>query len=80
MLYDHTVDWSDGSHVPWCVWLANTGVLRDVVNDGVAAVELEVANGNKSVVVHSVRGEFRLSAERQTSKLIIRPPPRRYDR
>ena len=78
--YDHTEDWSDGRHFPWWVWLANTGRLRDVVNDGVAAVELEVANGNKSVVVHSVRGEFRLSAERQTSKMIIRPPARRYYR
>ena len=79
-LHDRTVDWSDGSHFPRWVWLANTGALRDVVNDGVAGVELEVADGKKCVVVHSVRGEFRLSAERQTSKMIIRPPPRRYDR
>ena len=43
-VYDHTVDWSDGSHFPWWVWLANTGVLRDVVNAGVSRVELGVAH------------------------------------
>ena len=42
--HDHTVDWSDGSHFPWWVWLANTGVLRDVVNAGVSRVWLEVAH------------------------------------
>ena len=79
MLYDHTVDWSDGSHVPWCVWLANTGVLRDVVNDGVAGVELEVADGNKCVVVQSVREEFTLPVKPPHGRMLIRPPPGRYD-
>ena len=59
---DHTVDWSDSSHFPWRVWLANTGLLRDVVNAGVSAMELEVAHGNKCVVVHSVWGISRLSS------------------
>ena len=75
--YDHTVDWSDGSLFPWWVWLANEGVLRDVVNDGVAGVELQVADGNKCVVVHSVRGEFRLSC--RSGKMVITPTPPRYD-
>ena len=78
-LHDHTVDWSDGSHFPWWVWLANTGVLRDVVNDGVAGVELEVVDGNKCVIVHSVRGDFRLSVHPQNGKMVIRPTPPRYD-
>ena len=78
-LHDHTVDWSDGSHFPWWVWLANTGVLRDVVNDGVAGVELEVLDGNKCVIVHSVRGNFRLSEHPQNGKMVIRPTPPRYD-
>ena len=67
-LCDHTVDCSDGSHFPRWVWLANTGILPDVVNDGVAGVELEVADGNKCVVVHSVRGRLqavRAHPERQ---------------
>ena len=55
------------------------GVLRDVVNDGVSGVELEVANGNKCVVVHSAWGDFRLSAHPQTSRMVIRPTPPRYD-
>jgi hypothetical protein len=42
--------------------------LRDVVNDGVIGVDLEVADGNKSVVVHSVRGDFRLSTPRDRRK------------
>ena len=58
--HDHTVDWTDGSHFPWWVWLAHTGVVRDVVNDGVISVELEVSRGNKCVLVHSMRGDFRL--------------------
>ena len=77
--HDHTVDWSDGSHFPWWVWLANTGQLRDVVNDGVAGVELEVANGNRCVVVHSIGGAFRLSEDPVTRRRLITPRPRRYD-
>ena len=76
--YNHTVDWSNGSHFPWWVWLANTGVLRDVVNDGVRGVELEVANGNRCVVVHSNRGTFRVS--RYGTRYVVTPPPRSYDR
>ena len=41
-----------------CMQVDIPGVLRDVVNDGVSGVELEVANGNKCVVVHSVGGDF----------------------
>ena len=67
----HTVDWSDGSHFPWWVWLANTGAVREVVNEGVIAVELEVADGNKCVVVHSVQGTFRLYRQARSGKMII---------
>ena len=77
--HDHTVDWSDGSPCPWWVWLANTGASRDVVNDGVAGVELEVADGNKCMVVHSVREGFRLSVQPPYGKMAIRPTPPRYD-
>ena len=66
------MDWSDSSHSPWWVWLANTGVLRDVVNAGVSGVELEVAHGNKCVVVHSVGGVYRLSV--RNKKKIIHGP------
>ena len=76
--HGHTVDWSDGSHDPWWVWLANTGTLRDVVNDGVAGIELEVADGKKCVVVHSVRGVSRLSQDLARITMVIIPTPRRY--
>ena len=76
--YDHTVDWSDGSLFPWWVWLANTGVKRDVVNDGVKGVELQVADGKKCVVVHSVQGVFRVSCT-PSGKMVITPTPPRYD-
>ena len=75
--HDHTVSWSDGSLFPWWVWLANTGLVRDVVNDGVEGVELEVRDGNKCVVVHSVQGDFRMSCK--SGKMIITPSPPRYD-
>ena len=58
---DHTVDWSDSSHFPWWVWLANTGKLSRVVNTGIWRVEVQLAHGNKQVVVHSVGGVYRLS-------------------
>ena len=77
--HNHTVDWSDGSHFPWWVWLANTGALRDVVNDGIAGVELEVLDGNKCVIVHSVGGTFRLSQGPQNGKMVIKPTPPKYD-
>ena len=52
--HDDTVNWSEGIQFPWWVWLANTGILRDVVGDGVDAVELSVIGGRKYVVVHSI--------------------------
>ena len=70
--YDHTEDWSDGRHFPWWVWLANKGHLRDVVNDGVAAVEVEVTNREKCVLVHSVGGVYRLSGNKVIKPLVIR--------
>ena len=71
------MDWSDGSHFLWWVWLANTGVLSDVVNAGVSGVELEVADGNKCMVQDSVRGEFKLWE--QNGKMVITPTPPRYN-
>ena len=76
---DDTVDWSNGVSFPWWVWLANTGVLRDVVNEGVRAVEVEVKRGVKSVVVTSVRGSFWLSADPTYGKLQVWPVPRKCD-
>ena len=67
--HDHQVDWCDGSHFPWWVWLANTGVWRDVVNEGVISVEVEVAKGSKCVIVRSLLGESRLSANPRTGKM-----------
>ena len=61
------------------MWLANTGAVQNVVNDGVMRVELVVVDGNKSVVVHSVRGEYWLSPG-GWGELVIDPEPRRYDR
>ena len=61
------------------MWIANTGLLRGVVNDGVIGVDLEVADGKKSIVVHSVRGDFRLSMHPETGEKVIRPKPPRYD-
>ena len=42
-------------------------------------VELEVADGNKCVVVQSVREEFTLPVKPPHGKMLIRPPPGRYD-
>ena len=69
---NHTVDWSDGEHFPWWVWLANTGKLSRVVNTGIWRVEVQLAHGNKQVVVHSVGGVYRLSV--QNKKRIINGP------
>ena len=77
--WDQPVDCSDGQHFPWWVWLANTGAVQNVVNDGVMRVELVVVDGNKSVVVHSVRGEYWLSPG-GWGELVIDQEPRRYDR
>ena len=76
--HNHTVDWSDGSLFPWWAWLANMGHKRDVMNDGIAGVELEVRNGKKCVLVHSVRGDFRLWVS-DHGKMMITPTPPRYD-
>ena len=75
---DQEVDWSDGQHFPWWVWLANTGKLRDVANDGISRVLLRVSNGRKCVVVDSVQGTYYISA-RRNGKMTVSPPPRLYD-
>ena len=31
--HDQEVDWSDGHDLPWIVWLANIGKIRDVASD-----------------------------------------------
>ena len=49
------------------------------VNGAVAGVELEVADGNKCVVVHSVRGDCRLSTHPMNGKMVIVPTPPRCD-
>ena len=67
--HNHTEDWSDGRHFPWWVWLANTGHLRDVVNDGVMAVQVRVANGEKCVLVDSVGGIYSLSGNKVITPL-----------
>ena len=77
--HDHTVDWTDGSQFPWWVWLANTGAVRDVVNDGVIGVELEVSRGKKCVLVRSVQGHFRLSPGGGKKNMHVSPQPPRYD-
>ena len=61
------------------MWLANTGVVREVVNDGVTSVELEVYRGKKCVLVHSVNGHFRLSGKAGTRKMHVDPWPAGYD-
>ena len=74
--HDQTLILDDGSHFPWWVWLANTGVLRDVVHEGVAGVELKVARGHKYVLVRSVAGEFSLWCN-EHGKMAITPAPRK---
>ena len=73
------MDWTNGSQFPWWVWLANTGAVRDVVNDGVIVVDLEVSRGNKCILVHSLRGVFRLWERAGTGKMQVFPTPARYD-
>ena len=76
---DQRVSWSDGSAFPWWIWLGNTGLLRDVVHDGVFSMEVEVVDSVKSLVVRSTAGTYRLSAKASTGNLQVRPPPPKYD-
>ncbi len=76
---DRTVDWSDGSIFPWWVWLANTGKVHDVVNDGISRVEVSVMGGLKCVVVHSVGGRFELYSK-ANGDMACRPKPQKYAR
>ena len=76
--HDQEVDWSDGHHFPWWVWLANTGKIRDVANDGISRVRLSVSNGFRCVVVDSVQGTYYISARDSDGKMQVRAPPRLY--
>ena len=75
---DQEVDWSDGQQFPWWLWLANTGKIRDVANDGISHVRLSVSNGFKCVVVDSVRGTYYISMGYSDGKMIVRDAPRMY--
>jgi len=75
---DQEVDWSDGQHFPWWLWLANTAKLRDVANDGISHVRLRVSNGFKCVVVDSVRDTYYISTDPSHGKMIVRDTPRLY--
>ena len=75
---DQELDWSNGEDFPWWVWLANTGQMRKVANDGISRVRLKVSGGFRCVIVDSLRGTYRSSAD-QYGKPFVDPPPRRYD-
>ena len=70
------IDWSDGKHFPWWAWLANTGKIRDVANDGISNVRLQVTGGFKCVVVDSVRGSYYISPRARDGKMIVTDTPR----
>jgi len=74
------IDWSDGEHYAWWLWLANTGKIRDVANDGISRVRLIVTNGIKSVVVDSVRGTYNIIMDPTRDKPKVTPQPRLYHR
>ena len=76
--FDHQIDWSDGEHFPWWVWLANTGQIRDVANDGISNVRLQVTDGVKCVVVDSVRGSYYISPRARDGKMMATDTPRLY--
>ena len=76
--HDQEVDWSDGQHFPWLVWLANNGKLRNVANDGISRVRLSVSNGWRCVVVGYVQGTYYISARHRDGKMNVSPPPRLY--
>ena len=75
--HDQELDWSYGEHFPWWLWLANTGKIRNVANDGISGVRLSVWNGSKCVVVDSVGGTYRVS-EDSNGDPVVCPKPRVY--
>ena len=75
---DQELDWSNGEDFPWWVWLANVGWMRNVSNAGITRVRLSVADGFRCVIVDSVGGTYRISANCY-GKPIVHPPPLRYD-
>ena len=75
---DLYIEWSEGDHFPWWIWLSNIGNIRDVANHGISRVRLIVTNGTKCVVVDSVRGTYNISMDPVHGNMIVRPPPRLY--
>ena len=76
--FDHEIDWSDGRDFPWWLWLANTGQIRDVSNDGISCVRLHVSATFKCVVVDSVQGTYYISARTCDGKMMVTDTPRLY--
>ena len=75
---DQEIEWSEGEHLPWWLWLANIGKIRDVANDGIPRVRLIVTNGTKCVVVDSVRGTYNISMDPVYDNLKVSNVPRLY--
>ena len=75
---DQELDWSNGEDFPWWVWLANTGRMRDVSNDGITSVRVRVENNFRCVIVYSLGGIYTISAG-SNGRPLVHPQPRRYD-
>ena len=76
--FDRDIGWRGGHHFPWWVWLANTGKIRDVANDGIFKVRLQCASGVKRVVVDSVRGSYNISPRARDGNMMVTDTPRLY--
>ena len=76
--FDQEIDWSDGTHFPWWVWLANTGRIREVANDGISSVRLQVTAGVKRLVVDSVQGIYHIRSGPRNSTMMVDSTPRLY--
>jgi len=69
------VDWSSGEDCPWWLWLANVGQVRDIVDHGIFHVTARVLyDGSRAIIVTSTAGEFRITTDNRTGKMVVAPP------
>ena len=66
----------------WWVWLANTGKVRDIANQDTYGVKFSSDKVEKTsfVLIHTVRGTFRIWSKDRHVAMKAGPLPRLHDR
>ena len=65
------VDITSGDHFPWWLWLANTGAINTVVDNGVFSIHVSTSGVEPCTLVTSSGGAFRVFSSGRRQRMLI---------